>query len=306
MTTDISKWGDQHQYLSTPLQVDRTEEGNILPKVHLLWMTPDPLGAVAAMGRMYKGIPTYHMSDITDDERRDMWEQCKRTHLQAPLEAIKLHFFIEGVTRSFTHQMVRQRTAVYAQESLRFAVVDEELADRVSLPPSLARLKADDPRRTLWDRAVNQASQSYHALVNAGIPAEDARGLLPHATTTRLNFITDFRNLKDHMGNRLCTQAQFEWRLVAMGIMGAIWDYDPGPQQWQYELIAHSEYFRPVCYHLNHCPFQADFDRSCTIRRRVEDHAHAGQSSDTWADIDVAEWMLDPSAARLQGGAGHD
>lgn len=337
MTTEIRRWGDDQQFLAAPIEADRTESGLIIPKVTLLWMTPDPLGANAAMGRMYKGIPTYSMADITDEERRQFWEDSQATHLKAPLESIKLHFFIEGVTRSFTHQMVRQRTAVYAQESMRFAV-KEHMADEVSMPPSIAGLAEDHPARRIWDEAIDNVSVAYNMLVDAGIPSEDARGLAPHAVTTRLNYVTDLRNLSDHAGNRLCTQAQFEWRIVFLGIVQAIrsytpdfsWAADPGlkavwrnKMAWQFEAIADSAIFRPVCYQLGHCPFKASFDRACSIRDRVDAFAAAGVPSYGWVhDVGVPqphgagskiikaihnyEWLEDPAAARLVGRGGHD
>jgi len=336
--TNIQGWADAHQYDAAPMGAKRDEQGNILPTVHLLWMTPDPLGAVAAMCRMYEGIPTYDMASITEDERRRYFEQVQKTHLRAPLEAIKLHFFIEGVTRSFTHQMVRQRTAVYAQESMRFAV-KENMADEISTPPSIAALAKNHPTRQKWDEAIAKASDTYNFLIANGIPAEDARGLAPHATTTRLNYITDLRNLAEHAGNRLCTQAQFEWRIVFMGIVAAIRDYGHLPKgsaatsgishnwlaynSWQYKMISDSGLFRPICYQLGKCMFEADFDRSCTIRERVTARAEVGSrdsskwykpllgrpGDDSYKDdgIDPAEWMLDPSAARkASGGGGHD
>jgi thymidylate synthase (FAD) len=337
--TDIRRWGDDQQFLAAPMRADRTEKGLIIPKVSLLWMTPDPLGANAAMGRMYKGIPTYSMADITDEERRQFWADSQATHLKAPLESIKLHFFIEGVTRSFTHQMVRQRTAVYAQESMRFAV-KENMADEVSMPPSIASLAEDHPARVIWNSAIEDVSAAYNALVDAGIPSEDARGLAPHAVTTRLNYVTDLRNLSDHAGNRLCTQAQFEWRIVFLGIVDAIRNYTPDfswitndnartialqewewRMAWQFRMIADSSIFRPVCYQLGHCPFKASFDRACSIRERVDVRAAVGSTdSEKWHKpmlgapwnpdyrddgIRNEEWLTDPSAARLVGGSGH-
>src|SRR5690606_29530142 len=120
------------------------------------------------------------------------------------------HFMIEGVTRSLTHQMVRQRTAVYAQESLRFAV-KENMAESVALPPSLEgarsmreiyddfdtigfdNLSDIDKQRYRWGIAMQNVETAYDYLVNSGIPAEDARGLLPHNITTRLHYSTDLR-----------------------------------------------------------------------------------------------------------------
>lgn len=347
MSNEIVKWADQAMFEAAPMQANRDEDGNIFPKVHLLWMTPDPLGSIAAMARMYEGKPTYDLRDITDEERRDYLAQVQKTHLQAPLEAVKLHFFVEGVTRSWTHQAVRQRTAVYAQESLRFAVPEEPFVDITALPPSLAGTVPEavlgdagmhppdqaQRWRLRWDACVDVIDQTYHDLVNDGMPAEDARGLIHHAITTRMNWVTDLRNLIGHAGNRLCTQAQFEWRIVFLNIVKAISEYEPpgtdplhGAQSgetWQFQELAGSGIFRPVCYQLGHCPFNASFDRACTIRERVEAFAKNGVPSTSWGmdhersgnpgfparpdlhKIRTAEWLLDPTAARRTGGGGH-
>lgn len=328
--SNLRRWADEHQYDAAPMQAKRDDDGNILPTVHLLWMTPDPLGSIAAMCRMYEGTPTYSLSDITDDDRVRFLEQVQKTHLKAPLEAVKIHFFIEGVTRSWTHQHVRQRTAVYAQESLRFAVKGD-LADSCATPPSIAVLPRNHPDRQKWDEHLQSVQDFYEYLVGNGYPAEDARGVLPHAVTTRTNYVTDLRNLSEHAGNRLCTQAQFEWRIVFMEIVKAIREYTTNHPEmevygnsWQFEALANSGLFRPVCYQLGKCVFKADFDRSCTIRSRVDANEKIGRPSNEWhlehhdhgkfageidrciEGIDASEWLLDPAAARKTGGAGHD
>jgi flavin-dependent thymidylate synthase len=208
MSSEVVKWGDDAQYASAPI---KKEEGlQVRPRAYLLWGTPDPLGAVAAVGRMFKGIPTYDLADITDEERRTYWEETFKSHLRAPHEFVQLHFFVEGVTRSHTHQMVRQRTATFAQESLRFAV-KEDIAQETPLPPTIAH---GSEAADVWTEAVVRMGEAYERLVNSGIPAEDARGLLPHAVTTRLHWRTNLNDLLHHAGNRLCTQAQFEWRIL--------------------------------------------------------------------------------------------
>lgn len=344
--SDLIKSGDSQQYDAEPHANYKGEELGVMPSVHLLWMTPDPLGAVAAMAEMYKGNVIRDLSEVTDDMRHKALEDVQKTHLKAPLEAIKLHFMIEGVDRAFTHQHVRQRTAVFAQESLRFAVPGE-LAEASTLPPSLQGTTStidtsdfDDKAqrwRQVWNNAINTMDAAYHHLVETGMPAEEARGLLPHATATRLNYVTDMRNLSDHAGNRLCTQAQFHWRLVFAQIVQAIREYAPSfgftsdrenvmadwvdAYAWQFEALADSGLFRPVCYQLGYCPFQASFDRACTIRDRVEKLGAAGVPSSEWHEphvvpgamqtgtrdffgaevvpgIQTAEWLANPGAAR--------
>jgi flavin-dependent thymidylate synthase len=298
----------------------KKDEGKrfVTPKVFLLSATPDPLGALAAAFRMYAGIPTYSLDQIDDDYRKWAWEESLKTHLKAPWEFIDLHFFIEGVTRSFTHQMVRQRTAVFAQESLRFAV-KRGFASETALPPSI--VDPDEGPGKIWADTVATMEQAYEQLVDAGIPAEDARGLLPHCVTTRLNYKTNFRNLIEHAGMRLCTQAQFEWRAVFIGIMNAIGTYDGSEYiaripnedilfesneergkwkgvdghrlvsgKWQFELLAKpiSQTFTPVCYKAGKCVFMGDLDRGCTIRERVNEGK--------FDEINPLEWMANPMA----------
>jgi flavin-dependent thymidylate synthase len=310
VSNEVQKWADKAMFAAEPL---KASDG---PKVYLVWMTPDPLGAVAAMAKMYKGEVVRSLSDVTHAERRDYLEQILKTKLKAPLEAVKLHFMIEGVTRSFTHQMVRQRTAVYAQESLRFAV-KEDLAEGVALPPSLQGVEPWDGVGTptkeeswlyKWEQTVDEISHAYNFLVGSGMPAEDARGLLPHNVTTRLNYVTDLRALLDHAGNRLCTQAQFEWRKVFALMAGAIRDYKPhaaniesftraknmpdttrsdlqhidASDSWQFEAL--SKIFKPVCYLTGKCEFMAEFDRDCSIRSRVQANHDIGRPSSEWGE----------------------
>ena len=297
MSSEIRKWSDDQQYEAAPIR-------GLEPSVHLLWMTPDPFGAIAAACRMYEGKPTYSLSEITDDDRQHYWMQARSTHLTAPLEFVKFHFFIEGIDRAFTHQMVRQRTAVYAQESMRFAV-KENMAAETPRPPAVA---ADKHAQEVWDETIEQIANAYNHLVNNGIPAEEARGLLPHAATTRLHYCTDLRALLEHAGNRLCTQAQFHWRKVFMLIAQAISNHDPvgdaSEPFWQYQELASG--FRPVCFLQGRCPFNAVFDRHCSIKSRVEAFAAEGVPSSQWEQgregidpIRPEEWLADPWAARV-------
>lgn len=329
----VVAWADKAMYPGEPHEW--TEGKGVIPRVSLLWMTPDPLGAVAAMSAMYEGRVIHSLDEVTDEDRRRYFDDMAHTHLTAPLEAIKLHFMIDGVDRGFTHQMVRQRTAVYAQESHRFTVIGD-LDHAVTLPPSLhgtpdvADVNSSERAerwRAKWNSCVDFIAKTYESLVNDGMPQEDARGLLPTATATRIHYITDLRNMIDHAGNRLCTQAQFHWRHVFNQMIKEIRNYGrpplidvtamsdtfqryaPGEHNeafWQFEAIADSPFWRPVCYRLGHCPFQASFDRECIIRDRIEFLGTRGITGmkvedPLYADtkvINPAEWMLLPDAAR--------
>jgi thymidylate synthase ThyX len=126
MMKEISKWADSAMFESEGMQHDAKTEP---PRVFLLQGTPDPLGSIAAFSAMYSGKVVRDKRDVTDEERYHHLEEMKKTKLKAPLEAVQLHWMIDGIHRGITHQVVRQRTAVFAQESLRFARRDSR-ADR--------------------------------------------------------------------------------------------------------------------------------------------------------------------------------
>lgn len=331
----VMRWADSAMYRSTPLpEENRAEGGGARPSVVLLNATPDPLGSLGALVGIYEGRVTRSLGEVTDEQRRSALRAMQQTKLDGPLEAIQFHFLIEGVTRAFTHQAVRSRFSFFAQESLRFAVVEgQPWLNRQAYPPSLAAKPVpskvattgdrdfgadwdDNPdygpeehayamQRDAWDDAIMMAQNSYQALIDAGVPAEDARGLMPHSMTTRYHWIVSLRTLLGEAGKRLCTQAQFEWRLVMAEIVKAIRAYadhlarevgqkypskdvsfsqyrwaSGHPDHWQFNAMA--DLLRPVCYQEGRCGFMAQFDRGCKIRERVEQNAAIGRPSSLW------------------------
>jgi flavin-dependent thymidylate synthase len=291
MGEEISTWVDKSMYPAEDFD-DLALEA---PQVYLLSTTPDPLGSVAAMSMMYEGRVIRDLAEITDEERRSYFDECFKTTLKAPLEAIDFHMLVEGITRAHSHQEVRQRTAVFAQESMRFAV-KENIAAR---PGPI--IKESKSSRQVWDATIEKIWNAYNVLIANGVPAEEARGLLPHDTLTRMHHKVNLRNLMDELGKRLCTQAQYDWKLWAASLRQAMRNYTKGYQRfteagvlcegsatWQFEHIAESPLFVPICFNTGKCMFKAKMDRGCTIRERVE----AGRFS----EIRTEEWALDPRA----------
>lgn len=329
MSNEIQRWADAHQYASEPMP-EAAKRGIT---VTLLNATPDPLGQVAALCATYSGRVVRSYSELSREDRLQAFADMKATVLNGPLASPHFHFLIEGAGRDFTHQAVRDNYSFIAQESLRFAV-KEDWAQEVPLPPSLAGRKDDDPQVRMWRKALNAAEDKYAALVNAGMPAEDARKLLPHAVTTRYHWCPSLKTLLTEAGKRTCTQAQFEWRLFFAQVAKALREYagrehystEPGlgyvsqSDTWQYELIAES--LRPNCFQTGSCGFMAKFDRGCTIRERVEVRSrHGATDSSQWhkpfmyydiehldgvptvatktsEGIQSWEWAGDPAAAR--------
>jgi flavin-dependent thymidylate synthase len=296
-STEVSTYVDRAMFDAEPVE----EQALAHPKVYLLSATPDPLGACAAYSMMYEGRVVRDLSEITDDERRHYFDETFKTALKTPLEAIDLHFMVEGMTRATFDQMRTQRTASFAAESLRFAVKDT-FAESVRPGPIVEAKKGN---RDIWAKALVGLEEAYHALIANGVPAEDARGLLPMNILTRAHWKSNLRNLEAEIGKRLCTQAQFEWRMLHADLRRSIREYDRGVywskemvpfdqrhgrnSNWQFQYIAESPMFVPICFQKGACMFKASMDRGCTIRSRVD----AGQ----FDQIKTEEWLMDPTAA---------
>jgi len=287
-TTLPVRWADRAMYSAKP--IDGTG-----PTVVLSDMTANPLRLVAAVSEQYRGGIFPDPTEVTREQAMEWYHGAlKARGLPAPLEWVNFSFYIEGVTRAFTHQLVRQRTATFVQESMRFAV-KENAEMEIVMPEYIARLAEDHPLRVEWRTTARYIAASYNRMVNGGVPAEDARGILPTNIATRVHYRTNLRNLIEHAGLRLCSQAQYEWKQVWAEIIKAILAYGPEEDRWQQEAIVRM--FRPVCYQTGRCEFMGPADRFCSIRDRVEAHHKNGDRPETWGDIHPHE-ALSYGAAR--------
>ena len=262
--------------------------------VQVVDMTRNPLKVMAAPWLGYRG--RFLLPDaVTDEEARAFARDALRSKIAAPLEWGQVALLIRGVSRDFTHQIVRQRTATFVQESMRFAVKDNFVAE-IPVPWSIAHYgPRDQDMYDKWIAHVAATGEFYDYMIANGIPAEDARKALLIGTTTQLHYRTNLRDLVNHAGLRLCSQAQAEWKLVWIEIIKAILAYGPEEDRWQQREIV--KLFRPVCYATGKCEFMGEADRYCSIRERVEAHHRNGDRPEVWIDIDPHE-PLHPLAAR--------
>jgi len=283
-TNEISRWADEAMFQAQPVPLE--------PEVAVVDMTYNPLKVMAAPWLGYRGrfvLP----EQVTDEEARAFAADALKSKIAAPLEWCQVALLIRGVSRDLTHQIVRQRTATFVQESMRFAVKDNTVAE-IPLPWSIARAH-DQDMVDRWLAHVAATDEFYNYLIGNGIPAEDARKALLIGTTTQLHYRTNLRDLINHAGLRLCSQAQAEWKTVWREIVKAILNYGPPQDYWQQRAIV--KLFRPVCYSTGKCEFMGEADRYCSIRERVEAHHRAGDRPEDWTDINPLE-PLRPDAAR--------
>lgn len=148
------------------------------------------------------------------------------------LEHAVWNFIITGVSRSFTHELVRHRTgASFSQLSQRY--VDETDVDFVE-PAVIA---ADPEMHIIWERAIVAAHEAYVALsdrLTARIEAdhpqltrrekrkmarEAARSVLPNATETKIVFSANTRALRHIIELRGATGTEPEIRRFAVKLL---------------------------------------------------------------------------------------
>ncbi len=181
--------------------------------VRLLNHTPDPERAVAVAARLcYAPVGAAELMDHMSDEavRKVLYTIMSSGHFSA-LEHASYTFAVDGVSRALTHQLVRHRLASYNQQSQRYVSYAEDPAFIV--PPAV---DADPDAREAFLEACGSAFLAYRAQIEAGIPAEDARYLLPNAMETKIVVTMNVRELLHFFELRACKRAQWEIRELAL------------------------------------------------------------------------------------------
>jgi flavin-dependent thymidylate synthase len=174
-------------------------------KVNLISHTPDALNLLLST----KNTRLSNDSDPAtwSEEKRMEHLEYMRDTIKSSWEMVDYVFEITGVTRVFTHQLVRTRTGSYAQQAMR--VVDARDFD-ILMPQSVVELGVPG----LWGEAELHVRNAYGQMIDAGVPAQDARGLLPNNVLTNIIAKFNLRTLHEMAKLRLCTRTQGEYQDV--------------------------------------------------------------------------------------------
>lgn len=191
--------------------------------------------AVDPLEKLYAAYRTCYSSDTPieiwdkirsetipkDRIRRFIAERLKTGH-NSPLEQIVFWFAIAGVSRSLSHQLVRHRIGIsFEQQSQRYVRFKEERLEYV-LPDSWKRAGLEGNFKEMMDSVTSL----YTKALESGIPAEDARFVLPNAAPTNFQVMVNFSELLHIADLRLCVRAQWEIRrmvaLMRVGVKRAL------------------------------------------------------------------------------------
>jgi thymidylate synthase (FAD) len=148
---------------------------------------------------------------ITSEQMLAFVEERLKTGHGSPLEQVWFEFLIAGVSRSFSHQFVRHRTGIsFEQQSQRYVTFK-----RGTFPYTVPETIERAGMRERVEALFSEIGEVYESLVASGVPAEDARFVLPNATSTNFKITVNFAELLHICDLRLCTRAQWEFRKVA-------------------------------------------------------------------------------------------
>lgn len=127
---------------------------------------------------------------------------------ESVLEHAVFTFQVEGISRVTLAQLTRHRLASFSVQSQRYVKLENpELVIPDSIRNSTFAAEVESTMRYVMNL--------YQRMVEAGIPAEDARYVTPQATTTNLIMTMNARELRHFFSLRCCNRAQWEIRKLA-------------------------------------------------------------------------------------------
>jgi len=174
--------------------------------IALLAHTPEPELVVAAAARLSTSpVSALALKEkMTREQVLRLLNQLITSGHMSPFEHASFTFAIDGISRSCSHQLVRHRIASYTQQSQRYVAaktLEFVTPDSISARPEW---------ETRFREMVESCHRLYAQMVEAGIPGEDARFILPNAAQTRLVMTMNARELMNAASQRLCLRAQWE------------------------------------------------------------------------------------------------
>lgn len=121
------------------------------------------------------------------------------------VEHLSFTFTIEGVSRALLAQLTRHRVgfsySVQSQRYVRFGSGDKSGGFDYVVPETCE--PQDNPNAdVIFTSFMEEAQRAYNELRSLGVPAEDARAVLPQASACNLEMSCNLRSLLEFYGKR--------------------------------------------------------------------------------------------------------
>jgi thymidylate synthase (FAD) len=152
------------------------------------------------------------------------------------LEHASVSFYITGISRSCTHELIRHRHFSYSQLSQRYVPENES---QIVVPPGM---EDDDELRRILAEAADASRATYaellsrleakfadqpNAILRRKQARQAARAVLPNATETRIVVTGNYRAWRHFIAVRASEHADVEIRRLAIACLRHLVDVAP-------------------------------------------------------------------------------
>lgn len=180
----------------------------------------------------------YHHSAVVEARTKAFCEkQLSRGHY-GPWEHPQITFAVEGVSRVTMAQITRHRHMTFDVQSQRYvdfsdteAIVPKSLEDADHFSRETGLTEMDEDSLSHWRNAykaqTSEALDSYEDMVEAGIPKEDARFILPLGTPVNMTFSGNARTFMHLLDMRKKANAQWEIRQLSERLIEELKEWMP-------------------------------------------------------------------------------
>jgi thymidylate synthase (FAD) len=147
------------------------------------------------------------------------------------LEHASVSFYITGISRSCTHELIRHRHFSYSQLSQRYVPENESevvLPPGIEDDPDLQQLFADaaDASRAAYTELLSKLEDKLAGQPNATLRRKQARqaarAVLPNATETRIVVTGNYRAWRHFIAMRASEHADVEIRRLAIACLRSL------------------------------------------------------------------------------------
>ena len=188
------------------------------------WLEEQPGVSDAEALTEFAGRACYQSFNRPNPATADTKDYLKRTLFEQGHWSIAEHasatFYITGVSRAFTHELIRHRHLSYSQLSQRF--VDESDAAYVVPPAMRGDTTLEDDLALDLEGTLDYYQDFVERLQDSGLPRkqarEAARAVLPNMVETRIVVTGNLRAWNEVTQRRTAPDADAEMREV-MGLI---------------------------------------------------------------------------------------
>lgn len=226
-------------------------------RVELLEITPNAEELIYKAARQcyYEGwIGDFSIENLSNQDMYKLINHVFDSGHMSVAEHPTATVAISGISRICAQQITRHRIAAYSMQSQRY--VEGVNVDPFVIPKTIL----DNPTALSRFNALMVSTKAcYDFMIAEEIPAEDARMVLPNATTTNIVMTMNFRGWLHFFEERMCKCAQWEIRDLAYKINSKL----------NVESNIFRNFYGPKCYRLGYCPESKK--RTCGLKPLKED-----------------------------------